>query len=323
MCDAALGNTDSPFAKNTGTTAENVVLPFETIKELIDDVSSFSPVIAITSREPLLHPDIIRIIYYVKENNLRCHLTTNGVLLSDYAEDLVKLNLDHLSVSIDGPEEIHENIRGKSGVFKKIISSVEQIKHYKQVYKLASPEVEIVYTISGINSAYLTKFLESINGLGVSTVSFLYLNYITEIIAERHNKLHPTIPVSKSGFSNEDVMKINAAELWKQLDSIKKSKNYDFSIMVKPLSQEELDIHYNDPEKFIRNKNRCKSPWVFSQITARGEVVPRMRCYNIVFGNIKDSSFKNIWNNRSFINFRKELRKSGVFPACFRCSEII
>ncbi|MBU1628265.1 SPASM domain-containing protein [bacterium] len=37
------------------------------------------------------------------------------------------------------------------------------------------------------------------------------------------------------------------------------------------------------------------------------------------FGNIKDSSFKDIWNSKAYAEFRHQVRKGNFPPACSDC----
>jgi len=63
--------------------------------------------------EPLLHPEIDRMIAAARDRSIRTMLTTNGTLLDDaMAQRLFAAGLDRLTISIDGDERTHERIRG-------------------------------------------------------------------------------------------------------------------------------------------------------------------------------------------------------------------
>lgn len=59
--------------------------------------------VRLTGGEPLLHKDLLSIIQYIHEidsiNSI--HLTTNGLLLSKYIHDLVKVGLTGINISLD------------------------------------------------------------------------------------------------------------------------------------------------------------------------------------------------------------------------------
>ncbi|MEM7816954.1 MAG: radical SAM protein, partial [Candidatus Aenigmatarchaeota archaeon] len=61
----------------------NEELPFETLKNFIDQVSFFKPNITLFGGEPLLYKDCINLIKYIKEKGLHCLIITNGSLLEE------------------------------------------------------------------------------------------------------------------------------------------------------------------------------------------------------------------------------------------------
>ena len=73
--------------------------------------------------EPLLHPEIDRMIRHARDRGIRSMLTTNGTLLDDaMARRLFASGLDRLTISVDGDDSTHEAIRGVplSGVRERV-----------------------------------------------------------------------------------------------------------------------------------------------------------------------------------------------------------
>ena len=63
--------------------------------------------------EPLLHPEIHTMIRYAHERGVRTMMTTNGTLLTERTvARLLESGLDRLTISVDGDDETHEQIRG-------------------------------------------------------------------------------------------------------------------------------------------------------------------------------------------------------------------
>ena len=58
-----------------------------------------------------------------------------------------------------------------------------------------------------------------------------------------------------------------------------------------------------------KNDSPCLVPWLSTYITAHGDVIPC--CYLIekqIMGNIYADNFKDIWNNKKYVNFRRRLK---------------
>jgi MoaA/NifB/PqqE/SkfB family radical SAM enzyme len=101
-------------------------LPTHRVFEIIDSLAEMGTVrISFTGGEPLLRPDIGEIIDYAHDKGIETKLNSNGVLVKKKIGALK--NLDMLNFSLEGPEEIHDIIRGK-GSFKKVIEAVQTVK---------------------------------------------------------------------------------------------------------------------------------------------------------------------------------------------------
>ena len=112
--------------------SQNVELSHQIISRIIDDLPSLSPCrIIFTGGEPLLVEDVIKIGERIKETNNKIiiGITTNGSLITEkLATDLVRV-FDEIRISIDGPQEINDVLRGYHTfdyamlAFKKVIEA--------------------------------------------------------------------------------------------------------------------------------------------------------------------------------------------------------
>ena len=83
--------------------------------------------VKLTGGEPLLHPDLIKMVDLIKEKGLRLTIETNGVLLTKSLAHYLKENssLAHISVSLDGATpEIHDPFRGVKGCFDEAVQGI-------------------------------------------------------------------------------------------------------------------------------------------------------------------------------------------------------
>jgi MoaA/NifB/PqqE/SkfB family radical SAM enzyme len=75
--------------------------------------------------EPLVRDEIGEIISYAKSKGFFVTLDTNGHLIPEKISQIRKV--DHINIGFDGPEEIHDKLRGK-GNFKKVIQAFKCLK---------------------------------------------------------------------------------------------------------------------------------------------------------------------------------------------------
>jgi radical SAM protein with 4Fe4S-binding SPASM domain len=100
-------------------------LSFEEIKKLIDEgIPLGVENVLLIGGEPLLHPNIIQILDYIKNKNLSLSITSNGTIITDaILNKLKESKISRISISLDGlrahdevripskHEEILENIK--------------------------------------------------------------------------------------------------------------------------------------------------------------------------------------------------------------------
>lgn len=110
-------------------------MDFDTYKKAIDDCKAFDKklkaIIFAGHGEPLMHPEISKMVAYVKEQNIanRVEIVTNGSLLTNnLSDDLIAAGLDRLRISVQGINgQAYENTMGKPFDFDKFI---EQLKYF-------------------------------------------------------------------------------------------------------------------------------------------------------------------------------------------------
>ena len=83
--------------------------------------------IAFTGGEPLLRNDVGDIVSYSKNKGIHTGINSNGILITKKIDQIK--NIDQLMLSLDGPQEIHDFLRG-SDSYKNTIQAMEIAKNY-------------------------------------------------------------------------------------------------------------------------------------------------------------------------------------------------
>ena len=143
MCDIGQKNaqnqTATSFPLSESINKGESALTLEHWKQLVDDIvtKQWDPLLLLTGTEPFLYPQVTELIDYIVARNLRLHITTNGTLLSRYAEALVDLCTKPgsltLTLSLDGIQEVHDSIRGVKGTFERAIKGLNAIDERKKI----------------------------------------------------------------------------------------------------------------------------------------------------------------------------------------------
>ena len=107
-------------------------LPLDALAKAFPASDDFQ--ISLTGGEIFMRKDIMSVLDLFREKGYACgYLTTNGTIISEErAEALADLAakgfLRHISVSIDGPEDLHDTARGLKGTFERTTAGLKRLQ---------------------------------------------------------------------------------------------------------------------------------------------------------------------------------------------------
>lgn len=283
-------------------------------KRVLDDLASFKPAIAVTNTEPSLYPDLFPFIDYAHGKGMEVWLTTNGFLLRLQARKILESGLERLQVSIDGPREVHDSIRGVEGVFDHAEEGIKEIMRNRQDGK---PHVNINYVISPLNYYCLLKTAYS---MPHDEITFNHMNFVTSQMAKHQTSTTP-YPATATSVSRIDMNDLNLDVLHRECMAVRKMRGYGTRVHIHPdLNRDGLERHYRGPLLRHKHMRTCNAMTGIGQILADGSVTISTRCpTGIRFGNVTEKPFTEIWYSKTFNDFRAYLKQTRLMPVCLRC----
>lgn len=318
MCDVGNKNLDSNFAQNlVGTHPLN--MPEELIFKVIDQTAQHYPKakLAYAFTEPLVYPHLATSLNYAKSKGVKTTLTTNALTLKSKADKLLDGGLDELFVSLDGPEEIHNDIRGHKKSFQKAIEGIEVLKSQENC-----PRISIICAITEWNVGHLKELIESLKHLNVDEFAFMHTQFNSVKSAELHNaskwgEFYPSYD-SNVDLINFDNMDFDT--LHKEITEIN-STDYPFNVYFSPEINDlsKLKMYYLESEKIIGG--HCGAVYNSVMIKSDGSAIPAHgRCYNLTIGNVYQEELDTIWKSNTLRKLRGDLHEAGgLFQGCSRC----
>jgi MoaA/NifB/PqqE/SkfB family radical SAM enzyme len=188
--------------------------------------------------EPLLKKDIKRIIEHGKELGFIINIDTNGTLVDKNIEILK--NVDNIQISIDGPEEIHDTIRGK-GVFSKCMNSIDKLHEIGKV-----PLINCVLSKHNLD----------------------HIEYLVQLAKEKKTFINfqPVVPVTKE--AQEELSKeLIEKKVFERILELKKSNNHIASSNSSLIKFQEY--YSNKIQKYQRN---CLAGRIYCIISPQGKI---------------------------------------------------
>ncbi len=331
MCDVGLGESGSVFwAHMIGDDRRN--MSPELLDVILEQAAAFfpRPRIGLAFTEPLIHPKIVELCRTVVRRGFFCSVTSNGSMLPRLADALVDAGLDEITVSVDGPEEVHDRVRGVAGSFRRLYQGIERLNEAKRKAGAAAPRVRLSYTITDQNSTSMLAFVRSVEALRPVALCFSHLNFITAEMAAAHNARYDgEYAVARSNLGEIDPATIDLDAMWEALGALKAYAAANLELPALTIvpdlpSRADLEVYFREPLRFIGGRN-CTDPWKMMMVRTDGTVIPaHSRCYNVPLGNVKESTLLAMWNGARATAFRRHLKAAGgTLPACARCCGVI
>ncbi len=317
MCDVGTQSLDTNFATNLVGT-EPLNMPMELFRKIVDEAAEFCPDVKLgyAFTEPLVYPHLVESLKYAEKKNLYTSITTNALNLKRMAKEICGAGLKELFVSLDGPQDIHNEIRGHKSSFQRAVEGIDAV-----LAENSGTTVAVYCVITQWNIGHLTEFARYFNNYPLKALGFMHTNFTPKEVADGHNavwgdKYHATV----SNIEQVDVSKMNLDVLWEEMQEIKSGK-FSFPVTFSPemSNKQKLLEFYQSPGTKIGK--RCNDVFHNIMIKSDGSIIPAHgRCYNLTLGNLHENSLSEIWNSKVYGEFRKDIMKAGgLFPACSRC----
>jgi radical SAM protein with 4Fe4S-binding SPASM domain len=233
--------------------------------------------------EPFLNPDFLEMVKYAASKNIYTATSTNAHYLTDaVAKKTVESGLDRLIISIDGTTQDVYKQYRVGGNIDKVLEGAKNIMKWKKELNSKTPFVFFQFLVVKPNEHQIEDIKRLAKEIGVDEVRFK-----TAQVYDYENDPNKLIP------------------------TIDKYSRY----------RKNADGTYAAKNKLA---NRCWKLQHSNVITWDGLVVPCCFDKDAMhrLGNLKNQSFKEVWTNDNYKQFRGELMKSRKnIDICANCSE--
>lgn len=233
--------------------------------------------------EPYLNPSFLEMVQYAHSKGIYTATSTNAHYLTDAnARKTVESGLDRLIISIDGTTQEVYQQYRVGGKLEKVIQGAKNIVKWKRELNSKTPFVFFQFLVVKPNEHQMEDIKKLAHEIGVNQVRFK-----TAQVYDYEHDPHQLIP-TKEKYSRY-------------------KKNKSGTVQIKNSLQ-----------------NHCWKLWHANVITWDGLVVPCCFDKDAIhqIGNLQKQSFKQIWNNEHYKQFRASLISSRKnIDICANCSE--
>ena len=287
-------------------------------QKTIDQVKKFRPRIHLSGGEPFVYPHIMELIDSIKKEKLFLAITTNGTFLNDHAARIIKSGVNRLHVSIDGPEKIHDQIRGIPGTFKKIITGLNTIKKLRGSRKL--PVIRINSMLNLDNPAAMQEVINIACRIDADQVQFQHPLFVDKQSLSSHRFfLKKRLNLNLNYWQNANI-NITRPESFKKasvvIDNLKAELGVKVTVFPE-IAKKDLKIYYCNDNLFYQTfHGRCRAMWSTATILPNGDIES---CPDYIVGNCLKTSVLHSWNNAEMKKLRERIHKKHFFTVCRGC----
>ncbi len=262
-------------------------MELELFKSLIDQVGEYVFLILLWEwGEPFINPRIYEMISYAKQRGIKLVTSTNGHLFArkENAEKVVRSGLDTLIFALDGiSQETYERYR-RDGQLETVLQGIRNVVEAKKALGSKTPLINLRFIVMRHNEHEVEKLHELAESLGVDvlTLKTLFPGHGTDPTKDSENEFIPRDPrYRRFRYREEDSSRIRV------------------------------------------RRNPCRVLWISPAVHWNGVVCP---CSFDVeekypFGDLKTSSFKDIWFGDALSGMRRRFRDDwDSIPLCSGCS---
>jgi len=255
----------------------------------------------LTGGEPFLRKDIYDIAKFASKSAYLLNLTTNGLLVNKILKDVKEISKIGIPrfivvVSLDGPEEIHDKIRGIKGNWGKALKVFGALKNLSESKK--NFHTYFGYTISQYNLGLIEKTVESVK----------------EKIDVSINDFHFNIYHVSSLYYGNNGEKVLEKKFLKDVEYVlKEKKNLGIIPFIESKYLKLIKKYFTTGMSPVP----CRALTSSCFIDPQGNVYPCTH-WGMKLGNLRESNYdlKKLWNSKKANEARKLIKKNKC-PGCW------
>ncbi|HEY4076028.1 MAG TPA: radical SAM protein [Rhizomicrobium sp.] len=263
--------------------------------------------VVLSGGEALMHPNLWALCAIIKAQSAKITLLSTGLLLEHHAQAVTQW-CDEVIVSLDGPPNLHDYIRGVPRAFDRLAQGIAALKVWRPDFPVSARCV-----VQRSNYRFLPEIVTSARNIDLDRISFL----AADTDSQAFN--HP------DGWLGEKVADVclttdESDELCRIIDELIAQQPDAFAsgfISERPDKLRRIGHYYramNGQSSFPTT--HCNAPWVSTVIESDGTVRPCF--FHPPLGNINDGALADILNTDKAIAFRQGLDVK-TNPVCQRC----
>ena len=288
-------------------------MSWELFTSIVDQIPDLERCVLHGVGEPMLVPDLDRMVRYLKDRGTYVLFNTNGTVLTEKnGRAMIAAGLDELRVSLDAANaHSYRAIRGKN-YFDRILKNVRAFRELQEREGHTNPRVSAWLTGLKETISELPAFVRVAADLGVREVHLQRLVFFEQ---EAIGRARPDQALYEQINTDEASYIAEAARVAAELGMVFSASG--------AASEPGMSLKRpNDGSPW----SMCRRPWTVMYVTANGRALPcciapfSQRGYeNYTLGDATAQPLSDIWHGDAYKAFRAGLLSETPPAACASC----
>ena len=263
--------------------------------------------VVLSGGEPLMHSNLWKLCALLIDNKIRVTLLSTGLLLKRHAHDIID-HIDHVIVSLDGSEQVHDKIRNIPQGFAKISEGIRELKKLKPHFSITGRCVLQRYNFSDF-----INIVKAAKKMGLDQISFLAADVSTTAFNRPQQWTDERI--NEVALTRDETLEFEKVV---QRSFIELQTEYSTKFLAESPAKISNIVQYYKAVNKMGNYPGivCNAPWVSAVVESDGNVMPCF--FHKPYGNIYESGFLEIINSKRAREFRRNLNMAKD-EICKKC----
>jgi len=263
--------------------------------------------VVMSGGEALLNKNFFRFCEILKQKDIKITLLSTGLTLDRHAKQITNL-VDDVIVSLDGDNELHDEIRNINGAFDSLVKGIKALKALKPNFPVSGRCV-----IHRFNFRKWDRIIMAAKAIGLDSISFLPADVSSQAFnretvwdAERQDDV----------LIHKEELPLLQAMIQKLSAEFKNDYDSKF-IAESPHKIQKIYQYYSAQHGLLPFPVKaCNAPWVSVVVEADGAVRPCF--FHDVIGSVKSNSLEEIINSKESVEYRRNL-DTQANETCVKC----
>lgn len=250
--------------------------------------------VVLSGGEPLMHSNLWRLVDLLRDRRIRITLLSSGLLLGRHAPSIARL-VDDVIISLDGPAEVHDSIRGVPGAFDMTAAGIASILEHAPGFRISAR-----CTVQRSNFRHLRDTVDAAKQLRLNSISFLAADIDSPAFARPNG--WPMDKKAAIGLASGEI-----AGLEREIEALISRAEFGGFVSESPAKLRRIALHFRaalgdtPPVAPV-----CNAPWNSAVVEADGTVRPCF--FHPAIGHLSSGKpLHRILNDPEAVAFRESL----------------